>query len=279
MRARIQLAALLAAPARSLVVHDAGESGKARQDACSCLPWADVYNKTDVVCGDAHEFGTGRMGTNLTKEQYYVASTDGWSELCLGFYHKVKEPLCMNFHIGPDWGQWCYVGQECKNLNGGQFMPTRNISWKECAPNQDRMSRPMLAKDLVDIAAKHSVDAALMMKMAYPVFQDMTWEGMQYGLSKSGPNGAINVQAFPEHHRQMVSDALASTTTLVLDSEDHHPPFGIIEKSNVYQIMVNESFFYHPDGTRMSVGEVLSLTDSHGMFMLALNGTGTTSKI
>lgn len=215
----------LLAPGSSLKVHTGLNSslrGFGRTSSCPCLGWAEVYRTGAAKCGDVAE--------------------GGGQEMCTTFYEKIEDPICMNLQQGPDLGQWCYVSTECmgpaSDVESGHV--NDRVSWKMCTAEQDDMSREKTVEGLMTWAQHNDLMPALLMKMAYPVYQGETWEQLKPYSERCG--GSMDLACFPESMRSGVEAFMESGKPVVFDSADHHPPHGILEGHKLFTTANNYAY-------------------------------------
>lgn len=191
-------------------------------DPCTCLRWEGVYRDLGVRCGSVFE--------------------GGGVEMCTTFFEAIPSNFCFNVQQGPDHGQWCYVRAACERLGGGGVLGSApGVSWKMCDAGHDDMSREMTVEFLLGWAAQNDIMPALLMKEAYPTWEGRSWEQVR-GYFAAGDNHTIDLAAFPEDLRGEVSSAMINGTPAVFDSEDHHPPFGILEGAKIFEVITDEEY-------------------------------------
>lgn len=191
-------------------------------DACTCLPWVGVYKNLGVKCGSVFE-GEG-------------------VEMCGTFFEALPSNFCFNVQQGRDRGQWCYVRSACGRLGGGRALGNGSrVSWKMCSEEHDDMSRELTVEFLLGWAERNDIMPALLMKQAYPVWENRSWEDVK-GFFAAGDNHTIDLAAFPEDLRGEVNSAMNNGTPVVFDSKDHHPPFGILEGTKIFQATIDVGY-------------------------------------
>lgn len=157
------------------------------QGSCRCLPWADVYNKRNVTCGQGFELFHGVVGfEGATTKRTAFVENNNWlltllrgamgSEFCQNFFMRNTENYCVynKFMMEPKeqhyWfadKSWCYVDSTCVDLNGGNAV-TSAVSWKSCSPRSgDVALHDMQPEQVVKLAAQQHFDAGLLPGFAY----------------------------------------------------------------------------------------------------------------
>jgi len=222
-------AALLGAAAAQAAQEDAaallqvGASVERSEDACKCLVWKDVYSQHGVECGAGQELTwAGGMDTKPFLGE----------EFCSHFYEKVSHSLCVNLHFNEQRSeQWCYVSPECEALNGGGAVGS--LKWKQCTPGQDLMLGQMAPEEVHGVAVSDNKDAGLILKMAYPIYQaEMKWPAVKECLADMGGEGCTTLQSVQ-----------AAGKPMIFDSEDGHPPFGVVVGSKALESHFTPWFF------------------------------------
>lgn len=205
----------MGAPGSSLQVHI--EQNSSLSSSCSCLGWAETYRTKGVSCGAVFEVGS--------------------QDLCTTFYGNIEDAVCMNKGQDEDKGQWCYVSAGCTSSDATAV--NDKVSWKTCVAGQDDMTREKTVEELMDWAKKNNLMSALVMKMAFPVYPNTTWEQVKPYIDESGDS--VDLASFPESMRTTVAAIMESGIPVVFDSPDHyHPPHGILEGHKIFTTHQNE---------------------------------------
>lgn len=186
-------------------------------DACTCLSWKDVYANHGVKCGEGQE---------LTFAGGMDAYASVGQEFCVNFYEKVTSNVCVNQMFGSNrLEQWCYVSSGCpesvSKINGGE------ISWKTCDANKDKTLGSMTPDEVHQWSKDENKDAGLVLKMAYPISQDLHWPDIKAALEKP--------QEASERVTAALQKAKDSNQHVIYDSWGGHPPFGVVYGSTIVE--------------------------------------------
>jgi hypothetical protein len=218
--------ALLGATASGVTLKNTHQHHQtASNKACECMSWQDVYRNHNVTCGQGLELAV--FGGMKAKE--FVGM-----EFCVHFYHNISSNFCTQGMFGtPNEEQWCYVSSECQELGGGSPVNSE-VSWKQCQDDVDTTLRTLTPEQLYNLSVKEDRDAGLMLKMAYPTWPTtaelggLHWEDVKDYLNGTATEAAQNV-----------TNALQFLETYkrpyVFDSEDGHPPIGVVYGKKIYE--------------------------------------------
>lgn len=118
-----------------------------KRDACTCLPWADVFNDRGVECGTWYP-----PPITPSEADAHDAHNRFMERECQLFWTKLQTNDCVRVHprsVGFGSGftesdlaaNWCYVSEDCKELNGGSAVEaaTTNTSWKKCGDTDAKL--------------------------------------------------------------------------------------------------------------------------------------------
>jgi len=184
---------------RSQQAQEAGRSaaGARRTGSCDCLEFAAVYYDNLASCGRAHElyFATKYGASAAYHPTEPIAGLP--HQICSNFFKNFKNNSCVNVDLFPfpsdnndnlSGRQWCYVSNDCLNLNGGTFatnplgfaiggwhnqISTSNLSVKLCDNNTDDdvILKDKTIAELDAIGAESDVSMAYLLRLAYPAVQ------------------------------------------------------------------------------------------------------------
>mmetsp|Transcript_84662 Transcript_84662/g.239868 ORF Transcript_84662/g.239868 Transcript_84662/m.239868 type:complete len:317 (-) Transcript_84662:74-1024(-) len=212
--------------------------GKEKGGACECQNWADVYYRSLASCGRANElYFLSKWGFSAA----YAATepiTGLPHKICADFFKNFLSTSCVNVDLlggskptNRSGQQWCYVSNDCDNLNGGEYASNQigfaqgawnnlqsasTLAWKICEPTADAMLKHMSVQEVIDAATQSDVSLSRILRLAYPAVN------ITYG----------EAAAFLE----AVNDAYSNTSTLeeMVDSIDAPAPVWGIAASNVH---------------------------------------------
>lgn len=118
-----------------------GVTACAAKDTCECLNWAPLYmtktNPSDAyaraLCGEGLEWMPGRQPPTDLSQIWSAPYWMGFSyhEFCASFYMRMNNNYCVNTGMveygtqGFEGETWCYVSNECTELNGGFRVPDK----------------------------------------------------------------------------------------------------------------------------------------------------------
>jgi hypothetical protein len=182
---------------RGQQAQEAGRSaaGARRTGSCDCLEFAAVYYDNLASCGRAHElyFATKYGASAAYHPTEPIAGLP--HQICANFFKNFKNNSCVNVDLFPfpsdnndnlSGQQWCYVANDCLNLNGGTFatnhlgfaiggwhnqISTSNLSVKMCDSNTDDILKDMTIEQLDAIGSESDVSMAYLLRLAYPAVQ------------------------------------------------------------------------------------------------------------
>jgi len=170
----------------------------ARRNGCDCLEFAGVYYDNLASCGRAHElyFATKYGASAAYSPTEPIAGLP--HQVCNNFFKNFKNNSCVNVDMYPypsenndasSGRQWCYVSNDCLNLNGGTFatnklgfamggwnnlQSTSNLSVKFCDDSTDDILKSKTMDELLTIASESDVSIPMLLRLSYPAVQ-VTW--------------------------------------------------------------------------------------------------------
>jgi len=221
-----------------------------RPGACDCLEYASTYFDNLASCGRAHElyFAT-KWGANAA---YHPTEPIAGlpHQICSNFFKNLKNNSCVNVDLFPfptdnndnlSGRQWCYVANDCLNLNGGTFatnplgfaiggwhnsISTSNLSVKICDDNTDDILKDKTISELVAIGSESDVSMAYLLRLAYPAVEvhwgeaQFLMEAINENMDTAANQGAANtldqaVAAFPAPANTWVGTRVSVVDTAV----------------------------------------------------------------
>jgi len=181
----------------------AAAAGKTPASNCGCLNWASVYYQYKAFCGRGNElyFFTkhGFPGAYAATEPI----TGVLHKVCYDFFMNLNKGVCVNYDLYPfpakekSNAQWCYVPNDCNDLNGGAFATNgqgfaqsswHNLqsdtfqAWKFCNaedPTDTEAIRLKPVSEVVTIGEDNDVPLSRMLRAAYPVV-NISWGHAHY---------------------------------------------------------------------------------------------------
>lgn len=240
-------------PTISLQAGDLARSAEGSDDTgpCTCIAWNRVYKTRKVNCGDTWEYFPFTRGNDTLMEQ----AQDGLADMfCGNFFEKMTHTSCVNvamvyLHGDQKNGQWCYVDKACKNLHGGGQAggleeKDPNTKWKFCDKDEDTWLRGKSPEALYKYAKTYNLDAAFLIKMAYPTwpmhtFKDLEpfWrDGDKDGTMESVSRGILAEHIDNEEPFIIQEDA----SNLFEDDANPLPPYYIaVGRGKIYKMEEN----------------------------------------
>jgi len=254
-------------------VHNAGRS------TCDCLEFAAVYYDNLASCGRASElyFHTKYGASAAYAPTEPIAGLP--HQVCSNFFKNFKINSCVNRDLysfpltetdNASNQTWCYVSNDCLNLNGGKFatntlgfaiggwhnlQSTSNLSWKVCDDATDSVLRTKSVRELDAMGADSDVGMALLLRYSYPAVS-MTWgearEFMetlndQWDESESSGENFNRISAPPTQWGDRLpwiyttlSSIVASENGWILDSPGHRDEFHVIFGREVWEVKRSE---------------------------------------
>jgi len=209
------------------------------RDPCECLNWKQLYASKRVFCGEGLEFHVfeGAMGYDLPGISFIETNfKDTYERFCARFFKAMDNAYCVNMGMYPYGkpgllaGQWCYVPQDCEELNGGRRVADkragggggwlsgeepaalpRDLSWKACVAGRDERLRDLAPPELLDLAAGLGAEVGLVTKLAYARLMppEHTWASVREAVAK-GDEVAMAPQ---------LSAAIAARAPIVIDDD------------------------------------------------------------
>uniref|UniRef100_A0A7S1WGD2 Uncharacterized protein n=1 Tax=Alexandrium catenella TaxID=2925 RepID=A0A7S1WGD2_ALECA len=216
--------------------------GHAKEDACECLVWKDVYQKHGLECG---------KGKELTFAGGYEAKAEYGDTFCTKFYEKLSGNYCAQLH----WGQqreeqWCYVSKACTSFDIGMGGNAGPVKWKQCTPGKDKMLGRMPLEEIYNLSVAEMVDFSMFAKMSYPVYKTwgLIWPAVHICAVNPSETGEKCIAT---------REVQAGGQPMIFDSKTGSTPFGMVYGDKAYEIRFTKWFYgnalRHPD--RLAIPE------------------------
>jgi len=282
MATRAIFALSLPAVASALSVHDAGRSEanttKTRAGNCDCMSWADVYYTDKAWCGRANElYFLSKNGFSAS----YAATepiTGLPHKVCADMFKNFNHGACLNIDLYPfpedekSGKQWCYVSNDCADLNGGGYatnaegfaqsswhnLQTASFQqWKICDPTEANTEAMMVkpVPTVVEIGKANDVPLSRLLRLSYPAV-NISWGEAKFLWDAINEEYAADrtitemVDAIPaisgwgseieEAHARLREIAKSEQGT-VLDSPGHGDNFHVVQGRAVYEVKRTEN--------------------------------------
>jgi len=278
-RALLALSALPLIAALSVhgVQERADEQPKAnrtkRTGTCDCMSWAEVYYTNKAWCGRAFElYFLSKNGFSAS----YAATepiTGAPHKVCYDLFKNFLSPKCLNMDLYPfpvdehSGKQWCYVSNDCPDLNGGGSatnqqgfaqMSWHNLqsgsfqSWKICDPdeaNTEAMS-VLPVSQVVDLGTYSDVPLSNLFRLSYPAV-NISWGEAHFlwtaindayapGLSVSDMVDSVPlVSGWGSNVTEVqmtLREIAKSEKGTVLDSPGHGDNFHVVQGRAAYSV-------------------------------------------
>ncbi|CAK0877803.1 unnamed protein product [Prorocentrum cordatum] len=245
---------------------------------CDCQNWADVYYRNLASCGRANElYFLSKWGFSAA----YAATepiTGLPHKVCADFFRNFLSTACVNVDLlegskptNSSGLQWCYVSNDCDNLNGGEYATNQigfaqgawsnqqsasTLAWKICEPAADAMLKHMSVQEVIDAATESDVSLSRILRLAYPAVN------ITYGQAAAfleAVNDAYNATLTLEEMVDSVDTPAAvwgstvasvharlaaivkSEQATVLDSLGHGDNFHVVQGRAVYEVKRTEN--------------------------------------
>jgi len=245
-----------------------------KSGSCECISWAKVYADGLASCGRGNElYFLAKWGFSAA----YAATepiTGLPHKVCVDFFKNYMTPSCLNVDMlhtvkptAMASKQWCYVSNDCPDLNGGSYatnqhgfaqgawsnlISTGTLAWKICEEGTgDPMTKTWSIPDIVGAAQYSDVSLSRMFRLAYPAvnisygvasaYLEAVNEAYSPGLTladmvdsvtkTSSLWGAAAVDA-----QTRLGDIIKSEQPTILDSLGHGDNYHIVAGRAVYQV-------------------------------------------
>jgi len=285
-RALVALSCLVFA--QGIMVESQANATERKAGVCDCMSWADVYYSGKTLCGRANElYFLSKRGFSAA-----YAATEPISGLphkvCYDFFKNYMTPSCLNvdlypfdddakddthvYELGTDDMKdkmWCYVSNECDNLNGGQYgtnqqgfaqgawhnlQSTNYLSWKICKPGDSDMLKYWPVPEVVKAAEFSDVSVSRLIRLAYPVvpisgpeayyFMEALDSAYNHTLHEFNlPALVAEVPPIGDHWgtkameaHAMLRDIVQSEQATVLDSPGHGDNYHVVAGRAFYEV-------------------------------------------
>jgi len=255
---------------------------KAGRSACDCLEYASVYYDNLASCGRASElyFLTKYGASEAYAPTEPIAGLP--HQVCNNFFKNLKNNSCVNRDLysfplnetsdNTSNQTWCYVSNDCLNLNGGKYatnslgfaiggwhnlQSTSNLSWKVCDDSADSVFRTMSVTELVSVGMESDVGMAILLRYSYPAVS-MTWgEAREFMEALNDPTFYSDTQSPGENFGRIaappatwgdrlpwiyttLSSIVDSEKGWILDSPGHRDEFHVIYGRQVWEVRRSE---------------------------------------
>jgi len=252
-----------------------------KKASCDCLEFAAVFYDNLASCGRASELYF------LSKYGYpqAYAPTEPIAgqphKVCADFFKNFKNSSCVNrdLHSFPlessdiaGSQSWCYVSNDCLNLNGGTFatnplgfaiggwhnqISTSNLSWKICDDGADSVLRSKTVQELIDIGEESDVGMPTLLRLSFPAVS-MTWgEAQDFMEALNDQNHWDDQQSAGDNFYRIANphttwgtrlpwiyatlgEILDSEKGWILDSPGHRDEFHVIRGREVWAVVRSE---------------------------------------
>jgi len=212
---------------------------------CECLNWKHVYSRGAIPCGSGREYEHKVIEGDVP---FWVPQMFQVTEVCHNFFLRIDDNVCVNrlhdrymHHYRPQ--QWCYVLADCTGSGTVETLDQGNkqVRIKWCDPKHgDNMLWDYTPEELFRFAADHDLDTAQLAKMAYRIEREATWENAKGGW---GQTETVALAKSSTRMQKLVNYIKEIDQYVVLDSDNQHPPFGIVKGSKAWEINPDP----HPD--------------------------------
>jgi len=270
----------LASPvlAAAIVLKAEENATKAKSGSCDCMTWSDVYYTNKAVCGRANElYFLSKNGFSAS----YAATepiTGLPHKVCADMFKNFNHGACLNIDLYPfpedekSGKQWCYVSNDCADLNGGGYatnaegfaqsswhnLQTASFQqWKICDPTEANTEAMMVkpVPTVVEIGKANDVPLSRLLRLSYPAV-NISWGEAKFLWDAINEEYAADrtitemVDAIPaisgwgseieEAHARLREIAKSEQGT-VLDSPGHGDNFHVVQGRAVYEVKRTEN--------------------------------------
>jgi len=277
MAMRVVLPMSLLPVASTLGAHDTvrahSNATKTRSGSCDCLSFADVYYTEKAWCGRANElYFLSKNGFSAS----YAATepiTGLPHKVCADMFKNFNQRACLNIDLYPfpedekSGKQWCYVSNDCADLNGGGYatnaegfaqsswhnLQTASFQqWKICDPTEANTEAMMVkpVPTVVEIGKANDVPLSRLLRLSYPAV-NISWGEAKFLWDAINEEYAADrtitemVDAIPaisgwgseieEAHARLREIAKSEQGT-VLDSPGHGDNFHVVQGRAAYAV-------------------------------------------
>lgn len=227
-------------------------------DACECLNWRTTFVAGIATCGDGHEF-TPLLHSGISAIRGFALEQFVQDIFCQKFFRQLNDNVCVNVandNVPGQWysGTWCYVSGDCASAaptNG-----TGPLKVKQCTQGVDKTLRDMTLDELRAFSREQDMDIAMLVKFAYPMERYASWTyvrelGNDTFVAIAKSRGDLTAVDALRSKVQAIRD---TNMTVVLDSHNHNPPFGVIKGAASYEVQHNDM---HDPGHPSSVSQLV----------------------
>jgi len=254
--------------------HKAEENATAKKKTgtCDCMSFAEVYATGKAWCGRANElYFLSKNGFSAS----YAATepiTGLPHKVCYDFFKNWLTPKCVNVDLYPfpedsmSGKQWCYVSNDCPELNGGGYATNaegfaqsswHNLqsasfqAWKICDPADGDSLATMPVPEVIALGEYSDVPMSRMLRLAYPAV-NISWGEAKFLMEAVNDNYsptatiASMVDAVPavgtywgtsiSKAHATLREIIKSEQGTVLDSVGHGDNFHVIQGRAAYSV-------------------------------------------
>jgi len=271
MAARAVLALGCPVLAAAIALRAEENATRAASGSCDCMNWAEVYWRNNAMCGRANElYFLSKMGFSAS----YAATepvTGMPHKMCYDFFKNFASTACVNIDLLPfpedefTGKQWCYVSNDCANLNGGGYATNiegfsqsswHNLqsasqqAWKICDPTEPGTPAlsVRLVPEVVALGEESDVSLSRILKLAYPAVNiswgeaSLLWEAINAAYAPDSTATEM-VDAVPELtgwgseavDRRLRAIAKSEQGT-VLDAPGHGDVYHVVQGRAAYTV-------------------------------------------
>ncbi|CAK0878760.1 unnamed protein product [Prorocentrum cordatum] len=246
---------------------------KTRSGSCDCLSFADVYYTEKAWCGRANElYFLSKNGFSAS----YAATepiTGLPHKVCADMFKNFNHGACLNIDLYPfpedekSGKQWCYVSNDCADLNGGGYatnaegfaqsswhnLQTASFQqWKICDPTEANTEAMMVkpVTTVVEIGKASDVPLSRLLRLSYPAV-NISWGEAKFLWDAINEEYAADrtitemVDAIPpisgwgseiEGAHARLREIAKSEQGTILDSPGHGDNFHVVQGRAAYAV-------------------------------------------
>jgi len=155
-------------------------------------------------------------------------------QVCERHHRLLNSSFCVNLgfeHWRGQAGQWCYVGKQCTQLNGGRKGKGASPHLKMCQAGNDELLRDKSLKELEEISRDLDIDLSLLVKQAYPTWHSEKWNQVEEFFRNGGPS-------LDESLRKRLQQTLDTGIPIVFDVANSPLPTRtwVAQGKSLYQV-------------------------------------------
>jgi len=242
-------------------IHSLSHRTTNRAHDCDCLNWRLAYRHLGATCGKNELNFATSQGASLRQATRQHARL-----VCERHQRLLNGTFCVNLAFeqwsGPE-GQWCYVANHCKNLNGGKAGQGTAPNMKVCQGDSDELLWGKTVDQIVEIARANDVDVSVLLKQAYPTWRSEKWEDIEAIYEQNDAEDLQNGRKskFKSEHKQLF-EKLARNEPIIFDMESKQLalPYYVVAKEKVYKVQRTREATANPELEHMGgTSQVLCL--------------------